>query len=111
MADRPADAVAGDASPARRARASWSCSVAASTRSRSSARDTAGVVAAFSHADMIKAMLAHYLGMHLDLFQRIHVETASVSAIAFYGGFPRVLRMGDTGNYEVLNPPSRERKK
>ena len=65
-----------------------------------------GAVAVFSHADMIKAILAHYLGMHLDLFQRLHVETASVSALAFYaGGFPRVLRIGDTGSYEVLNPP------
>lgn len=64
-----------------------------------------GVVAVFSHADMIKAILANYLGMHLDLFQRLYVETASVSALAFYGGFPRVLRIGDTGNYEVLDPP------
>jgi broad specificity phosphatase PhoE len=75
------------------------------------ARHRSGVVAVFSHADMIKAILAHYLGMHLDLFQRLHVETASVSAIGFYGGFPRVLRIGDTGNYEVLNPPKPRRKK
>ena len=74
-------------------------------------RHRTGVVAAFSHADTIKAILAHYLGMHLDLFQRIHVETASVSAIGFYGGFPRVSRIGDTGNYEVLNPPKPRRKK
>lgn len=64
-----------------------------------------GVVAAVSHADMIKAILAHYLGLHLDLFQRINVEPASVSAIALGNGFPRVLRIGDTGNYESLNPP------
>ncbi len=69
------------------------------------ARHRRGVVAVFSHADMIKAILAHYLGLHLDLFQRINIETASVSAIGFYGGFPRVLRMGDTGSYEGLNPP------
>lgn len=68
-------------------------------------RHRRGVIAAFSHADMIKAILAHYLGLHLDLFQRIHVETASVSAMAFFGGFPRILRIGDTGNYEGFNPP------
>jgi probable phosphoglycerate mutase len=70
-----------------------------------------GVVAAVSHADMIKAIVAHYLGMHLDLFQRIHVETASVTAIAFFGAFPRVLRIGDTGNYDALVPPRPARKK
>jgi probable phosphomutase (TIGR03848 family) len=73
-------------------------------------RHRKGAVAVFSHADMIKAMLAHYLGMHLDLFQRLNVETASVSAIAFFGGFPRVLRVGDTGNYEALSPPRPKRK-
>jgi len=34
-----------------------------------------------THGDVIKAMLAHYLGMHLDLFQRIHVAPASISAV------------------------------
>lgn len=70
-----------------------------------SRRHRRGVVAAVSHADMIKAILAHYLGLHLDLFQRISVDPASLSAIAFGNGFPRVLRMGDTGSYESLSPP------
>jgi broad specificity phosphatase PhoE len=70
-----------------------------------------GVVGVVSHADMIKAIVAHYLGLHLDLFQRIHIETASVSAIAFYDRFPRVLRVSDTGNYEGFNPPSPKPKK
>jgi probable phosphoglycerate mutase len=63
------------------------------------------VVGVVSHADMIKAVLAHYLGLHLDLFQRISVDTASVSAIAFFNTFPRVLRVSDTGNYESFNLP------
>lgn len=65
-----------------------------------------GVVAVFSHADMIKVVLAHYLGLHIDLFQRLHVDTASVSAILFGTGFPRVLRISDTGSYEGLAPPA-----
>ena len=64
-----------------------------------------GVVAVVSHADMIKAVVAHYLGMHLDLFQRLNVETASVTALSFMGPFPRLLRIGDTGDYTGLNPP------
>lgn len=69
------------------------------------ARHKRGMVAAVSHADMIKAIVAHYLGMHLDLFQRINVETASVTALGFYDRFPRLLRLGDTGSYESLQPP------
>ena len=40
-------------------------------------------VAVCSHADVIKALACHYLGMHLDLFQRVVVSPASVTAIAF----------------------------
>lgn len=70
-----------------------------------------GVVAAVSHADMIKAITAHYLGLHLDLFQRINVDTASVTALSFFGAFPRLLRIGDTGSYEGLQPPKPQRRK
>lgn len=38
-------------------------------------------VAVCSHADIIKAVLSHYLGQPLDLFQRIMVSPASVSTI------------------------------
>jgi probable phosphoglycerate mutase len=74
-------------------------------------RHKKGVVAIVSHADMIKAIVAHYLGLHLDLFQRINIDTASVTAIGFFGAFPRVLRVSDTGSYESLAPPQPPRKK
>jgi broad specificity phosphatase PhoE len=45
-----------------------------------------GVVVCFSHADPIKAALAHALGTHLDLFQRIVVSPCSVSAISYAPG-------------------------
>ncbi|MDQ0732329.1 MSMEG_4193 family putative phosphomutase [Arthrobacter sp. B1I2] len=45
-----------------------------------------GVVVCFSHADPIKAAVAHALGTHLDLFQRIMISPASVSAISFLDG-------------------------
>ncbi len=69
-----------------------------------------GVVGVVSHADMIKAIVAHYLGMHLDLFQRLNVDTASVTALSFAGPFPRLLRVGDTGDYGGLNVPPAKRK-
>jgi probable phosphomutase (TIGR03848 family) len=41
------------------------------------------VVVAVSHADPIKAAVAHALGMPLDLFQRVVIGTASITAIAY----------------------------
>jgi probable phosphomutase (TIGR03848 family) len=46
---------------------------------------------AVSHGDIIKSVLADALGMHLDLFQRIHVDPASVSIIRYTGTRPYVL--------------------
>ena len=47
-----------------------------------------GVVVCFSHADPIKAALAHALGTHLDLFQRIVVSPGSISVISYAAGQP-----------------------
>ncbi len=56
-----------------------------------------GVVVCFSHADPIKAAVAHALGTHLDLFQRIVISPGSVSAILFVEGqAPVVLMVNST---------------
>lgn len=56
-----------------------------------------GVVACFSHADPIKAAVAHALGTHLDLFQRIVISPGSVSAISVVEGqAPAVLMVNST---------------
>jgi probable phosphomutase (TIGR03848 family) len=54
-------------------------------------RHRGGVIACFSHADPIKAAVAHALGKHLDLFQRIVISTCSVTAISYSPGGPAVL--------------------
>lgn len=48
------------------------------------------IVAVFSHGDIIRTTLAHYLGIPLDLFQRVAIATASVSVLAFHGRRPMV---------------------
>ncbi len=56
------------------------------------ARDGAGAVwVAVSHGDVIKSILADALGLHLDLFQRLHVDPASISIIRYTGTRPFVL--------------------
>lgn len=46
---------------------------------------------AVSHGDIIKSLLADALGMHLDLFQRLHVDPASISIVRYTSSRPYVL--------------------
>lgn len=55
------------------------------------------VWALVSHGDVIKAVLAQLLGVHLDLFQRIAVGPASVSAVRPGPGRPTVLALNRQG--------------
>jgi probable phosphomutase (TIGR03848 family) len=61
------------------------------------AKHDGGVIVCVSHADPIKALVAHAMGTHLDLFQRIVISTCSVSAIAYSAGGPIVLTVNSTG--------------
>jgi probable phosphoglycerate mutase len=56
-----------------------------------------GVVVCVSHADPIKAAVAHAMGTHIDLFQRIVIGTCSITAIAYGMGAPIVLTVNSTG--------------
>jgi probable phosphomutase (TIGR03848 family) len=68
---------------------------------------------ACSHGDVIKAVLADALGMHLDSFQRIVVDPASISVISYTDTRPFVVRMNDTGGdvAALLPPPKRRRRR
>jgi probable phosphomutase (TIGR03848 family) len=68
-------------------------------------RHRGGVVVAVSHADPIKAAVAHALGTHLDLFQRIVVSPCSVTAILYGTEGPVVLTVNSiTGSLSTLAP-------
>jgi probable phosphomutase (TIGR03848 family) len=65
-----------------------------------------------SHADVIKSVLADALGMHLDQFQRIIVDPASVSVVTYTDTRPFVVRVNDTGgDVSALIPPPRKRRR
>ncbi|MCP4537672.1 MAG: MSMEG_4193 family putative phosphomutase [Chloroflexi bacterium] len=55
-------------------------------------------IAAVSHADVIKAAVAHYAGVHLDLFQRLIISPASLTVLMLEGPMPRLICMNDTGH-------------
>ena len=59
-------------------------------------------VAVVSHADVIKAAVAHYIGLHLDLFQRLVVYPASLTAFRFNKFGPRLVLFNDSGTVDVL---------
>ncbi len=65
------------------------------------------MVVVVSHADLIKMVLAHYLGMHLDLFQRIVVSPASISTLMLGFGRPYVGVMNDTAHLAALDKARR----
>jgi probable phosphoglycerate mutase len=55
------------------------------------ARHRGEIVVAVSHADPIKAAVAHALGTPLDLFQRIFIAPASITTVAYRPEGPAVL--------------------
>ena len=68
-------------------------------------------VAIFTHGDVIRLVLAHYAGVHADLFQRLIVEPASVSVIVLGEGIPRIVKVNDTGDLSSLIRPKPVRRK
>jgi len=61
-------------------------------------------VVVVSHADPIKSAIAHYTGMHLDLFQRLHVSPASVTVLDFHPYGALLVKCNDTGGLADLVP-------
>ena len=60
------------------------------------------VVAVVSHGDWIRLSVAHFLGVHIDLYRRINVDPASVSAILFFEFMPVVQTVNETGDLTLL---------
>ncbi len=66
--------------------------------------------AAVTHGDVIKALVADAVGSHLDSFQRIVADPASLTAIRYTPTRPFLLRLNDSGGELAgLVPPARRR--
>ena len=63
-----------------------------------------------SHGDVIKALLADALGQHLDQFQRIVVDPASLSVVRYGATRPFVERINDTGGSVASLKPAKKRR-
>ena len=60
---------------------------------------------ACSHGDVIKAIVADAMGLHLDEFQRLVADPASVSVIRYTPTRPFLVRLNDTADLSALVPP------
>jgi len=67
--------------------------------------------AVVSHGDVIKAVVADALGVHLDGFQRIVVHPASLSVIRYTQRRPFVVTLNDVGAVDYLIPLKRRRRR
>lgn len=77
-----------------------------------SERGADAVWAAVSHGDVIKAVVADALGLHLDGFQRIMVAPGSVCVVRYTEHRPFVVCVNDTGgDLSGLRPPARRRRR
>ncbi len=63
-----------------------------------------GVAAIVTHADVVRLVLLHHAGMHLDHLQRLVVDPASASVLALGEGPARLVKVNDTGGLEALVP-------
>jgi probable phosphomutase (TIGR03848 family) len=68
------------------------------------ARHPHETVVVVSHADPIKSAIAHYTGMHLDMFQRVHVAPASATVFDFHTYGAMMVKCNDTGGVDDLLP-------
>jgi probable phosphomutase (TIGR03848 family) len=68
---------------------------------------------ACSHGDVIKAVVADAMGLHLDQFQRISIDPCSVTVIRYTELRPFVVRVNDTGGgvADLLPPKKRGRRR
>ena len=62
------------------------------------------IVVVVSHADPIKAAIAHFSGVHLDLFQRVIVSPASVTVFELGQFGAALVKCNDTGSLDELIP-------
>lgn len=62
-----------------------------------------GRIVCVSHADVIKVIVAHFIGLHLDLLQRLDISPASITTLHLDpGGATMLLGLNDTGHLRGL---------
>ena len=92
------------------AMASMAARAVACIRDRNAALPEDAIWVACSHGDVIKAIVADALGLHLDAFQRLVVDPASVTVIRYTATRPFVVRLNDSGSDLTGLMPTKKRR-
>jgi probable phosphomutase (TIGR03848 family) len=72
-------------------------------------RHPRGRICCVSHSDVIKLVVAHYLGVHIDLFQRIAIGPASITVVAVGDDGPMVLAVNVPPATNSIDPRRKTR--
>jgi probable phosphomutase (TIGR03848 family) len=72
------------------------------------ARHPQQTIIVVSHADVIKAAVAFYIGLPLDLFQRLAVSAASLTMLELGGPMPRLGCLNDTSHLQAIEGGARK---
>ena len=70
-------------------------------------RHPRGRVVVSTHGDLVRVLVSHFTGAHLDHFQRVIVDPGSVSVVHLGDSVPRVLLVNDTGSLLGFAPEQR----
>jgi probable phosphomutase (TIGR03848 family) len=66
--------------------------------------DPKDLIVCVSHSDPIKLVVAYYLGLPLDLFQRLHISPASITALGIGDGGSRLLTLNYDLSFTLSKP-------
>lgn len=66
--------------------------------------DPKDLIVCVSHSDPIKLVVAYYLGLPLDLFQRIHISPASITALGIGEGGSHLLTLNYDLSFTLSKP-------
>lgn len=61
-----------------------------------------GIVAIVSHADPLRVLVSHYLGLAIDLFRRLTISPASITVLDFHALVPRLICLNEVGHLPVF---------
>jgi probable phosphoglycerate mutase len=66
------------------------------------------VLVCFSHADPIKQLVAYYLGLPLDNFQRLSIDTGSITALLITDSGSRLIMLNNNPSmsWDTFQPPA-----
>lgn len=68
------------------------------------------VIACISHSDLIKLAVAYFIGLPLDMFQRLMIGTASITTLHYHENFAVIGQLNYSSTLEFPKPPEKKKR-